>query len=130
MITSFYVLEHVFDPRATMARIHELLDTDGRAIIRIPYTKPFFPFARVLGRPLMYAPMHLNDFAPVHFERMCRDIGFSHVQSSVGARRTSSDMVERLGATIFGGAGRLYEAVMPKGSRFPFAGAYTYELQK
>lgn len=130
VITSFYVLEHVFDPRATMARIHELLDTDGRAIIRIPYTKPFFPFARVLGRPLMYAPMHLNDFAPVHFERMCRDIGFSHVQSSVGARRTSSDMVERLGATIFGGAGRLYEAVMPKGSRFPFAGAYTYELQK
>ena len=130
VITSFYVLEHVFDPRAMMQCIHDLLARDGLAIIRIPYTRPFFPFARLLRRPLMYAPMHLNDFAPAHFERMCRGIGFSRVETSIGARRNSSDLVEKLGAAIFSRAGQIYEAVMPVGFRFPFAGAYTYHLQK
>jgi SAM-dependent methyltransferase len=130
VITSFYVLEHVFDPRAMMQRIHDLLLGDGLAIIRIPYTKPFFPFARLLGRPLMYAPMHLNDFAPAHFERMCRDIGFTRIETSIGARRNSSDLVEKLGAAVFSTVGQIYETVMPVGFRFPFAGAYTYELQK
>ena len=130
VITSFYVLEHVFDPRDVMQRIHGLLDQDGLAIIRIPYTKPFFPLARMLGRPLMYAPMHLNDFAPSHFERMCRDVGFSEVKTTIGARRNSSDLVEKLGALIFGGAGGIYEALIPGSSHFPFAGAYTYVLAK
>ncbi len=130
VITSFYVLEHVFDPRAMMLRIHDLLVNNGLAIIRIPYTRPFFPFAKLLGRPLMYAPMHLNDFAPAQFERMCRDIGFSRVRTTIGARRNSSDLVEKLGAAVFGGTGQLYEAIMPAGFRFPFAGAYTYEMQK
>jgi SAM-dependent methyltransferase len=130
VITSFYVLEHVFDPRDVMQRIHTLLDQDGLAIIRIPYTKPFFPFARMLGRPLMYAPMHLNDFAPSHFERMCRDVGFSEVKTTIGARRNSSDLVEKLGALVFGGAGQIYEALIPGSSHFPFAGAYTYVIAK
>ncbi len=64
VITSFYVLEHVFDPRACMQRILDLLAPGGVALIRIPYSRPFFPFSRMLRRPLMYAPMHLNDFAP------------------------------------------------------------------
>jgi len=130
VITSFYVLEHVFDPRDFMTRIHNLLADGGTAIIRIPYTKPFFPFARLLGRPLMYAPMHLNDFAPAHFERMCQDLGFSSVETTVGTSRNSSDLVEKLGAAIFGAIGRIYEAVMPGKSVFPFAGSYTYLLEK
>lgn len=130
VITSFYVLEHVFDPGAMMQRIYDLLAADGVAIIRIPYTRPFFPFARLLGRPLMYAPMHLNDFAPSHFERMCRGIGFTRVETSIGARRNSSDLVEKLGAAIFSSVGRVYEAMTPATVRFPFAGAYSYTLQK
>ena len=130
VITSFYVLEHVFDPRETMQRIHGLLADGGLAVIRIPYTRPFFPFARMLGRPLMYAPMHLNDFAPRHFERMCRDIGFSQATSSIGARRNSSDTLENLGATVFSSIGRLYEALTLNRYRFSYAGAYTYELRK
>jgi len=130
VITSFYVLEHVFDPRAMMQRIHGLLASEGLAIIRIPYTRPFFPFAKLLRRPLMYAPMHLNDFAPAHFERMCQAIGFARVETTIGARRNSSDLVEKLGATIFSSAGQVYEALLPAGFRFPFAGAYTYQLQK
>jgi SAM-dependent methyltransferase len=130
IITSFYVLEHVFDPRDIMQRIYSLLDADGLAIIRIPYTGPFFPVARMMGRPLMYAPMHLNDFAPSQFERMCRDIGFSRVESSIGARRNSSDLVEKLGAAVFSTLGQAYEAITPRRFRFPFAGAYTYDLYK
>jgi len=130
VITSFYVLEHVFDPRAMMQRIHSLLVGDGLAIIRIPYTRPFFPFARMLRRPLMYAPMHLNDFAPGHFEQMCRNIGFSGVQTTVGTSRNSTDLVEKIGAAVFGAIGRAYEAITPASMRFPFAGAYTYILRK
>ena len=130
VITSFYVLEHVFDPRDFMLRVNSLLVDGGLAIIRIPYTRPFFPIARLLRRPLMYAPMHLNDFAPRHFEQMCNDIGFSSVITTVGASRNSSNIVEKLGATFFGTIGRMYDAMTPAGMRFPFAGAYTYILQK
>ncbi len=130
VITSFYVLEHVFDPRDFMQRVKMLLADGGVAIIRIPYTRPFFPIARLLKRPLMYAPMHLNDFAPRHFEKMCEDIGFSTVTTTVGASRNSSNMVEKLGAAFFGAIGRIYDAVTPAGKSFQFAGAYTYILRK
>lgn len=130
VITSFYVMEHVFDPRDFMQRIYGLLKSDGLAVIRIPYTKPFFFFARLLGRPLMYAPMHLNDFAPEHFERMAGEIGFRAVETTVGTSRNSSNRVEKIGAAVFGAVGRAYEAVAPAGYRFPFAGAYTYLLRK
>jgi SAM-dependent methyltransferase len=130
VVTSFYVLEHVFDPRHFMQRVHGLLKDGGLAVIRIPYTRPFFPFARLLRRPLMYAPMHLNDFAPAHFERMARDIGFASVQTTVGASRNSSNLVEKLGAAIFGFVGRVYERVSPSERPFPYAGAYTYLLRR
>ena len=130
VVTSFYVVEHVFDPRDFMQRVHHLLKDGGLAVIRIPYTRPFFPFARLLRRPLMYAPMHLNDFAPAHFERMGREIGFRSVETTVGTSRNSSNMVEKLGAAIFGFIGRVYEVFAPSSHPFPYAGAYTYLLRK
>jgi SAM-dependent methyltransferase len=130
VITSFYVVEHVFDPRDFMQRVYDLLKDGGLAVIRIPYTRPFFPFARLLRRPLMYAPMHLNDFAPLHFERLGRELGFREVATTVGTSRNSTDIVEKLGAAVFGFIGRVYELVAPASHPFPFAGAYTYLLRK
>ena len=74
--------------------------------------------------------MHLNDFAPAHFERMGREIGFRSVETTVGTSRNSSNMVEKLGAAIFGFIGRVYEVFAPSSHPFPYAGAYTYLLRK
>ncbi|MEM8660475.1 MAG: class I SAM-dependent methyltransferase [Pseudomonadota bacterium] len=130
VITSFYVLEHVFDPAAMMRSVHGLLTKGGVAVIRIPYTKPFFRIAKALGRPLMYAPMHLNDFSPAHFQRMCREIGFDDVTCALGARRESSDFVENAGALTFSLIGSLFEKLTFSSVQYPFAGAYSYTLRK
>lgn len=129
-VVSLYVLEHVTDPRGFVKTVHDVLKPGGLAIIRIPYTAPLFPLQRLLGRPLMYAPMHLNDFTPGSMLRLARNVGFRDAEVRVGARRHAHDLVENVGARVLGGVGRVVE-IATRGKRlFPLVGALSYRLVK
>ncbi len=129
-VVSLYVLEHVSDPRAFLEKVHRVLAPRGSAIIRIPYTAPLFPLQRLLRRPLMYAPMHLNDFSPDSFRRFARSVGFTSCDVRVGARRRAHDLVENVGARVLGGFGRAVEIATRGSWLFPLVGAVSYRLRK
>lgn len=129
-VVSLYVLEHVSDPRSFMENVYLLLRPGGQAIIRIPYTRPLFPLNRLLGRSLMYAPMHLNDFPPDAMHRLGLELGFRQVDVRVGRRRKAHDPVEYLGAAVLGGLGRAVELATGGRRVFPLVGALSYRLFK
>ncbi|MBN1654675.1 MAG: class I SAM-dependent methyltransferase [Deltaproteobacteria bacterium] len=129
-LISLYVLEHVNDPRAFLTKCFELLRFAGQAVIRIPRTEPLMPVQRLLGRSLMYAPMHLSDFSPRVMQRLCRDIGFRTVEVRVGRARRSHDLVENAGALVLGSIGQLVEAVSGGTILFPWTGSLSYHLTK
>jgi len=129
-VVSLYVLEHVSDPRAFMTKVFDVLRPGGQAIIRIPYTRPLFPINRLLRRPLMYAPMHLNDFPPHTMKQLGYDLGFRRVDVRVGRHRKAHDPVEYLGATVLGTTGRVVEAASRGRLVFPLVGALSYRLYK
>lgn len=129
-VVSLYVLEHVTDPRRFVEKTYALLKRGGLAVLRVPYTAPLFWLHRLLRRPLMYAPMHLNDFSPPALERLGKSIGFRKVEVHVGRSRRSHDFVENLGARLLGGVGRAVELATRRRVLFPFAGALSYRLWK
>ena len=129
-LISLYVLEHVSDPRAFLSKCFDLLRPGGQAIIRIPRTEPLMPFQRLFGRPLMYAPMHLNDFSPHTMQRLCRDIGFRDIKVCVGHVRHSQDFVEYMGALVLGTVGQALEAISRGAILFPWTGSLSYRLIK
>jgi SAM-dependent methyltransferase len=129
-IISLYVLEHVADPRTFLTKCYDLLRSGGQAVIRIPRTEPLMPLQRMLGRSLMYAPMHLNDFSPHAMQRLCRSIGFSDVQVTVGRSRRSHDIVENSGALLLGGLGQALELLSRGAILFPWTGSLSYRLTK
>ena len=129
-VVSLYVLEHVSDPRAFMQKVFDVLRPGGQAIIRIPYTRPLFPINRLMRRPLMYAPMHLNDFPPHTMKQFGYDLGFRRVDVRVGRHRKAHDPIEYLGATVLGTTGRVVEAMSRGRVVFPFVGALSYRLYK
>lgn len=129
-LISLYVLEHISDPRAFLGKCFRLLRTGGQAIIRVPRTEPLFPLQRVLGRSLMYAPMHLNDFSPRTMDRICRDIGFRDVEVCVGRVRRSHDLIENAGALILGTIGQALERLTRGTLLFPWTGSLSYRLTK
>lgn len=129
-VVSLYVLEHLSEPRAFVQKVHDLLKPGGLAIIRVPYTAPLFPLQRLLGRSLMYAPMHLNDFSPSTMEKLGTRVGFSRCEVHVGQRRRAHDLVENIGARILGGLGRVVEIASGGRAIFPLVGALSYRLYK
>jgi SAM-dependent methyltransferase len=129
-LISLYVLEHVSDPRAFLQKCFDLLRSGGKAIIRVPRTEPLFPLQRLLGRSLMFAPMHLNDFSPRTMERLARDLGFRTVDVCVGRVRRSHDLIENAGALVLGTIGQTLEKLSRGTLLFPWTGSLSYRLTK
>ncbi|MAE95897.1 MAG: hypothetical protein CL910_14665 [Deltaproteobacteria bacterium] len=129
-VVALYVLEHVADPRGFLQEVHRLLVDEGLAIVRVPHAAPLMGMARLLGRPLLQAPMHLNDFSPRSLGRLARDVGFQRFEARIGRVRRSSDLVERLGAQTLGGTARIVERLTSGRLLLPWSGAKTYLLWK
>lgn len=127
-LVAVYVLEHVAEPRGFLEKMKRVLRPGGLAVVRVPYNEPILPLNRLLGRSLMAAPAHLNDFSPRSLRRLALDVGFSEVEVRVGARRRASDPVERIGATVLGGLGRGVEVLTGGRWIFPWVGSLSYRL--
>ena len=129
-VTALYVLEHVADPRAFLAKVLRVLRPGGLAVVRVPHARPFMPMNRLLRRPLVEAPMHLSDFSPRSMTRLAHELGFRSAEARVGRPRRASDPVERYGALVFGNVGIAFERITAGRVVFPWTGAKTYLLTK
>lgn len=70
-ITAHFVIEHIPDPTALLAKLRSLLKPDGRLLISVP---------SVLGNPGdLLVVDHLNHFTPSSLETALKLAGFGHV---------------------------------------------------
>ncbi|MCP4668167.1 MAG: class I SAM-dependent methyltransferase [Deltaproteobacteria bacterium] len=85
VVTLFYVLEHVVDPRALLKEVSYILKPRGLVLLRWPHTTPI---ARLLGPlskrfDLYHTPYHLYDFTPKTMEMLLNQSGFKRVRTMV-----------------------------------------------
>ena len=83
VVTAFYVIEHVTDPRVFLQQVRRLLKPDGLVFLRWPHSTPL---AMILDRfgihhDLYHRPWHLSDFTPATMERLLREEGFTDVRT-------------------------------------------------
>jgi len=77
-----HVLEHLADPRATLAAAHQLLAPDGRLVVLVPNAASWQ--FRLLGRRWngVDVPRHLFDYRDEDLERLLESSGFEVVRRS------------------------------------------------
>jgi SAM-dependent methyltransferase len=107
VITLFYVIEHLSDPRAVLTEVRRLLRPGGLVVLRWPHTTPL---ARVLkpwaeSLRLYQAPSHLFDFTPRTIARLLTDLGFAEIQTVIGGWTQPENRGARLAASLFGRIG-------------------------
>lgn len=85
-ITAFYVLEHLFDPRAALKKIRALLKPGGALVLRVPHTTPIVKLLKRLGikNNLYDMPFHLYDFSPDTITRLLERAGFIDITVTPG----------------------------------------------
>jgi len=80
IITSWMVLEHLYDPLYTLRKLHHWLAADGFIMISVP---DFSAFHRSVFKGLSYddqVPTHLIHFTPQTIVRMMNSAGFNVVE--------------------------------------------------
>jgi len=101
-ITLFHVLEHVPDPKKTIARCKELLKVEGVLLVCVPNDvlawtskvkilgkklglQPFQKFSPKLGVPLVFTSkeIHLSHFTPPVLRHFLEQAGFAVIEESL-----------------------------------------------
>ncbi len=97
VVTMFYILEHVQDPKLFLFEAFRVLKEGGVLVIRVPHNEPllrlkrYFPFL-----PFSFnAPMHLNDFSFRTLKLVLKLTGFENVYIFVGNHRTPRNKVKK-----------------------------------
>jgi SAM-dependent methyltransferase len=85
VVTLFYVVEHVVDPKALLKKISDILKPRGLVLLRWPHTTPI---ARLLGPiskrlDLYHTPYHLYDFTPKTMKMLLNQSGFVKVKTMI-----------------------------------------------
>lgn len=112
VVTLFDVIEHLRDPRAAIARVHELLRPGGLVVIETGDREALL--ARVCGRRWYYydPPQHLTYFNQRSLVAMLRACGFAepaaiaHLGRDVSLRNFAFQLARSLGPGLLGRATR------------------------
>jgi len=104
VITLFYVIEHLTNPRAVLAEVRRLLRPGGLVLLRWPHTAPLVRLLRPWAESLkLYqAPSHLFDFAPRSMTILLNDLGFQGIETTIGGWTCPENRVARVAAAVFG----------------------------
>jgi SAM-dependent methyltransferase len=107
VITLFYVIEHLADPRAVLTEVRRLLRPGGLLLLRWPHTTPLAQLLRPWAESLkLYqAPSHLFDFSPRTIARMLTEVGFQDIQTTIGGWTQPEKRAARLAAAAIGRLG-------------------------
>ncbi len=124
-ITLIAVLEHVKDPKATIARVSRWLAPGGVLLVQVPYIAPFIRVKRyVPALPIYFeAPRHLYDFSPRTLPRYFEEAGFGDIRKDIGRPYSS---VGALGELLIWGVkapGLVLHALTGGRYVYPFASA-------
>lgn len=104
VITLFYVIEHLTNPRAVLAEVRRLLRPGGLVLLRWPHTAPLVRLLRPWAESLkLYqAPSHLFDFALRSMTILLNNLGFRRIETTIGGWTRPENRVARLAASVFG----------------------------
>jgi SAM-dependent methyltransferase len=97
VVTMFHVLEHVPDPRGTLARVFQLLRPGGQVVLLVPNARSWeFGFLGRRDPNPVDIPRHLYHFSPAVLQRLLRENGFTVAR----ARRFSWNVTPRLSSVL------------------------------
>jgi len=124
-ITMIAVLEHVKDPKATIARITRWLAPGGVLLVQVPYVAPFIRVKRFLPfLPIHFeAPRHLYDFSPRTLPRYFAEAGFDDAQTDIARPYSSVGPVGELLIWGVKAPGLVLRAITGGRYIYPFASA-------
>jgi SAM-dependent methyltransferase len=110
VVTLFYVVEHVHDPRALLSEVNRILRPGGLLLMRWPHTTPI---VRTLGPlstrlDLYHTPYHLHDFSPRTIGFLLSATGFDKPETLIGGAARPEGTMARWSSVFFG---RLGEAM-------------------
>jgi len=111
VITLFYVIEHLCDPRAMLGRLRRWLKPDGLLLLRWPHSTPI---VRLLGPlsarlDLYHTPFHMYDFSPATIQSLLVQCGFDRIHSVIGGYTLPCGPAARLCSRCFGGLAHALE---------------------
>jgi ubiquinone/menaquinone biosynthesis C-methylase UbiE len=108
ILTAFYVIEHVPDPRNMLKEFYRVLKPGGFLLLRWPHTAPLTLLTRWWHDFRLHdVPSHLTDFSPTTLKRMLETLGFYDVFTTIGGY-TSPPNAKRLTA-FFGKSAQFLE---------------------
>ena len=107
VITLFYVIEHLPDPKGVLREVHRLLRRDGLLLLRWPHTAPIVKLLRPWAErlKLYQAPSHLFDFSPVTLYKILDQSGFHEIRTTACGWTRPTTRGAQLAAWIFGSLG-------------------------
>ena len=98
VITMFYILEHVQDPKLFLFEAFRILKDGGLLVLRVPHSEPllrlkrYFPFLPYS----FHAPIHLNGFSSKTLKQFLQLTEFENECIFVGNPRTPRDKVKKI----------------------------------
>jgi 2-polyprenyl-3-methyl-5-hydroxy-6-metoxy-1,4-benzoquinol methylase len=107
VITLFYVIEHLQDPKSVLREARRLLRRDGLLLLRWPHTAPIAALMRPWADrlKLYQAPSHLFDFSPLTLYKILDQSGFHEIRTTVCGWTRPAEKRARLAAWFFGSLG-------------------------
>lgn len=104
VITLFYVIEHLINPRDILTEVRRILRPDGLLLLRWPHTTPIVrllgPLAKRLD--LYHTPYHLFDFSLGTIKTLLKLTGFREIETRIGGYTRPPARMGRWCSAFFG----------------------------